>query len=104
MPRNFILAAIVTSTQVVNAQQLYGNFGGFGWSAGQWGASLAQQATTPPVDRVDAQFKQHDIDYATRNVDSNGGVFSQQGMSVHHAMLDRATGNHFQHQPLHDEN
>jgi len=103
MQLKLVFIVIFTLAQVAHAQ--YGNFGGFGWSAGQWGATLAQQASTPPTRLPgDAQFKQHDIDYAIRNVDSSGGLFSQQGWNVHRAMVDRVTGNHFQHQPLHDEN
>ena len=94
MPYRLVLVILVTSARVANAQ--YGNFGGPGWSGGQWNANLNQMASTPPTKLPgDAQFKQHDIDFATRNVAQNGGIFGQQGMKAHKAMYDRVTGNHY---------
>ena len=106
MPYKLVVAVLITSARVANAQFTYGNFGGAGWSGGTWGSTLNQMASSRPDPSVpgDASAKQHDIDFATRNVDANGGIFSRQGIEAHRAARDRATGNHYQHQPLRNQN
>ncbi len=51
----------------------HGNYGGPGWTGGQWddGSNSCKSTWKPPVDEMDRQFRNHDYDYIRSGVTAN---------------------------------
>lgn len=91
-----VCIVIAAFTETTTAQGFYGNYGGYDWSAGKKGATLAETAAGKPIDRLDNHFKNHDIDYRIQNAQSPTHSSSYQ---AHRNMFDRMTGNTYQAMP-----
>lgn len=70
----------------------YGNYGGPGWSANEWGGDPLADDAPPPIDELDAMFQIHDAEYAKAT--SNDDIYKSDmrlAKSLAHFVADPLT-------------